>query len=276
MTDEATTSTPAPGSDAPTRRRARGSAPNASDQMGGFAKGLAVIEAYGHGRSSLTIAEVSRISGLDRASARRCLLTLVNAGYVTTDGRYFELTPRILRLGHAYLAAPLPRLIQPTLDQLATALGTSVSASVLDGKEIVYIARAAQHRIIGVGLNTGSRLPAYCSAMGRVMLASLPLEQSRALLIASDRKQFTPRTLTELDALMAELERVRHLGYSIIDQEIELGSMSVAVPVRNTTGRTVAALVVAFHVSSDLSQQIATDVLPRLLEAQRQLAEILP
>jgi IclR family pca regulon transcriptional regulator len=274
MTDDATTAAPA--HDAPTRRRARGSAPNASDQMGGFAKGLAVIEAYGHGRSSLTIAEVSRISGLDRASARRCLLTLVNAGYVTTDGRYFELAPRILRLGHAYLAAPLPRLIQPTLDHLAIKLGTSVSAAVLDGGEIVYIARAAQHRIIGVGLSTGSRLPAYFSAMGRVLLAALPPEQSRALLSATDRRQVTPRTITNIDALMAEIDRVREIGYCVIDQEIELGSMSVAVPVRNTTKRVVAALVVAFHVSSDLAQRIETDVLPRLLEAQAQLAEILP
>ena len=112
---------------------------NLGDQMGGFAKGLAIIEAYGRGRPSLTIAEAARLSGLDRASARRCLLTLVNRGYATTDGRYFELTPRILRLGHAYLAASLPTLIQPTLDALASDLRESCSASVLDGTEIVYI-----------------------------------------------------------------------------------------------------------------------------------------
>src|ERR1700760_2401613 len=111
---------------------------NSVDQMGGFAKGLAVIEAYGRGRPSLTIAEVAKLSGLDRASARRCLLTLVNCGYATTDGRYFELTPRVLRLGYAYLAAPLPKLIQPTLDNLASTLRESCSASVLDGTEIVY------------------------------------------------------------------------------------------------------------------------------------------
>src|ERR1700723_3586161 len=143
---------------------------NAGDQLGGFAKGLAVIEAYGRGRSSLTIAEVAKLSGLDRASAPRCLLTLVNRGYATTDGRYFELTPRVLRLGYAYLAASLPTLIQPTLDSLASTLRESCSASVLDGTEIVYVARAARHRLIGVGLVSGSRRARYCTSMARVLL----------------------------------------------------------------------------------------------------------
>jgi PcaR/PcaU/PobR family beta-ketoadipate pathway transcriptional regulator len=172
--------------------------PTASgDIMGGFAKGLAVIEAYGRKRESLTIAEVARLSGLDRASARRCLLTLVKGGYAKTDGRYFELTPRILRLGHSYLAASLPRLVQPTLDRLADSLRESCSASVLDGTEIVYIARAAQHRMIGVGLHRGSRLPAYCTSMGRVLLAAAPPEQARALLLESDRKAITALTITD-------------------------------------------------------------------------------
>jgi IclR family pca regulon transcriptional regulator len=167
--------------------------------MGGFAKGLAVIEAYGRGRSSLTIAEVARLAALDRASARRCLLTLVNAGYATTDGRYFELTPRILRLGYSYLAASLPRLIQPSLSQLADKLRESCSAAVLDGSEIVYIARAAQHRLMGVGLHPGSRLPAYCTWMGRVLLASLLPEQAQQILQSSDRKKMTARTLTTIE-----------------------------------------------------------------------------
>jgi len=247
-----------------------------SDQMGGFAKGLAVIEAYGRGKTSLTIAEVARASGLDRASARRCLLTLVNRGYAVTDGRYFELTPRVLRLGYAYLAAPLPRLIQPTLDALSDDLKESCSASILDDTEIVYVARAARHRMIGVGLHPGSRLPAYCTSMGRVLLAALPAEDSRSILMRSDRQKITERTLTDVGHLVGELDRIRADGYSIIDQEVEIGSMSIAVPIRNIAGTTVAAITVAVHATPAMSVRLRNEILSRLLLAQRQLAEILP
>jgi IclR family pca regulon transcriptional regulator len=249
---------------------------NSGDQMGGFGKGLAVIEAYGRGRSSMTIAEVAKLSGLDRASARRCLLTLVQRRYATTDGRYFELTPRVLRLGYAYLAASLPTLIQPTLDQLASEQKESFSASVLDGTEIVYIARASRHRLIGVGLHAGSRLPAYCTSMGRVLLAALPPDDSRALLTQSDRQPLTERTLVDIGHLVGELDRVRADGYSIVDQEVEIGSMSIAVPVRNISGRTVAAIVAAVHATPAMSSRLRTEILAALLAAQQQLAEILP
>ena len=247
-----------------------------SDQMGGFAKGLAVIEAYGRGKTSLTIAEVARASGLDRASARRCLLTLVNRGYAVTDGRYFELTPRVLRLGYAYLAAPLPRLVQPTLDSLSDDLKESCSASVLDDTEIVYVARAARHRMIGVGLHPGSRLPAYCTSMGRVLLAGLAPDDSRAILMRSDRQKITERTLTDVGHLVGELDRIRADGYSIIDQEVEIGSMSLAVPVRNIAGATVAAITVAVHATPAMSVRLRTEILTRLLLAQKQLSEIIP
>ena len=246
------------------------------DQMGGFAKGLAVIEAFGTSRKAMTIAEIGRISGLDRAAARRCLLTLVNGGYASTDGRYFELTPRILRLGHAYLAASLPRLIQPTLDRLADDVRESCSACVMDGGEVVYVARAARHRLIGVGLHPGSRLPAYCTSMGRVLLAALPTEQARAVLTASERTAYTKRTLTDVDALMDELAKVRTLGYAIIDQELEAGSRSIAVPVMNLSGRTVAAVNIGVHAVRAAPERLIGEFLPHLREAQRQLAAILP
>jgi IclR family transcriptional regulator, pca regulon regulatory protein len=246
------------------------------DVMGGFAKGLAVIEAYGPGRQALTIAEVARITSLDRASARRCLLTLVKGGYAKTDGRYFELTPRILRLAQGYLSASLPRLVQPTLDALANVLRESCSASVLDGTDIVYIARASQHRLIGVGLHRGSRLPAYCTAMGRVLLAALTPEQARSLLLETDRKAITGRTLTDIDALMAELERVRVQGFAVIDQEVEIGSMSIAIPVRNILGRCVAAIVVALQATPAAALRARNEILAELKNAQAQLAEILP
>ncbi|MBA2933738.1 helix-turn-helix domain-containing protein [Sphingomonas sp. CGMCC 1.13654] len=246
------------------------------DRMGGFAKGLSVIEAFGRGRNRLTIAEVARQSGLDRASARRCLLTLVEAGYAAADDRYFELTPRILRLGHSYLAASLPRLIQPTLNQLSDRLQESCSAAVLDGKDVIYIARSAQNRIVGAGLHAGSRLPAYCSTLGRSMLAALPADRARAILESSDRTQLTERTLTGIDDLMAELDRIRAAGYAYIDQELEIGSRSVAVPIRNLSNRTVAAINVGLHVSRGTPERVQEEILPALFDVQAQLAEILP
>jgi len=244
--------------------------------MGGFAKGLSVIEAFARGQNRLTIAEVARLSELDRASARRCLLTLVEKGYASADDRYFELTPRILRLGHSYLAASLPRLIRPSLTELADKLRESCSAAVLDGTEVVYIARALHHRIMGTGLHPGSRLPAYCTSLGRVLLAALPENQAKETLEATNRTQFTGNTLTKVSALMAELKKVRAQGYSFIDQELEMNSRSVAVPLKNFSGEIVAAVTVGMHVSRGSPERIESEVLPALLEMQAQLADILP
>lgn len=154
-----------------------------TDFVGGFAKGLRVIEAFGEDRPRLSIADVSKITGLDRATARRCLLTLAELGYAEYDGKFFMLLPRILRLGHAYLSGtPLPTIIQPHLDRLSQSVGESASASVLDGAEIVYIARASQMRVISINLMAGSRLPAYCASMGRVLLAWLDESEARTIL----------------------------------------------------------------------------------------------
>lgn len=254
----------------------RDRAPRDVDRMGGFAKGLSVIEAFGAGRNRLTIAEVARLSGLDRASARRCLLTLVEKRYATADDRYFELTPRILKLGHSYLAASLPRLVRPALDQLADQLRESCSAAVLDGPEVVYIARSSHHRIVGAGLHPGSRLPAYCTSLGRVLLAALPRRQAKELIEASERQAFTDRTLTSVKALMDELDRVREQGYSFIDQELEANSRSVAVPIRNFDGNTAAAVTVGLHVSRASNERIQQEILPAMFDMQAQLAEILP
>ncbi|MGL3606851.1 IclR family transcriptional regulator domain-containing protein [Rhizobium sp. G187] len=213
------------------------------DLMGGFAKGLKVIEAFGPERQRLSITEAAEISGLDRATARRCLLTLADQGYADYDGKFFALTPKVLRLGHAWLSAtPLPILLQPHLDQLSEAVGHSASASVLDGTEIVYIARASQKRVMSINLMPGSRLPAYSASMGRVLLAALSDTDVATILDASVLKAHTVHTLTEKSALMAEIARVRSQGYAVIDQELEIGLCSIAVPVRNERGRVVAAI----------------------------------
>ena len=241
--------------------------------MGGFAKGLAVMEAFGRGRERLTIADVARLTGFDRATSRRCLLTLERLGYATHDGKNFALTVRVLALGHAYLAGtPLPEQVQPFLDQLARSIQESCSCSILAGTDIVYVARAAQRRVMSISLGVGSRLPAYCASMGRVLLAALPDEEVRTLLDRSDIQALTPRTLVDRAALLAEIARVREAGYAIVDEELEIGLRSLAVPIRNSAGRIVAALNTGVQASRASIDQMREQFLPQLLDVQRRLA----
>lgn len=247
-----------------------------TDFIGGFAKGLRVIEAFGETKPRLTITDISRETGLDRATARRCLLTLAELGYAAYDGKFFELTPRILRLGHAYLSAtPLPRLVQPYLDQLSEKVGQSASASVLDGTEIVYVARAAQKRVMSISLTAGSRLPAYCASMGRVLLAALPETEARAIIDASQRKAITPFTKTDPDILMAELSEVRRQGYALIDQELEIGLRSIALPLENARERAVAALNIGAPAVHAAAQEMVERYLPAMREVQAALRPLL-
>ncbi len=246
------------------------------DRMGGFAKGLSVIEAFRQGRGASTIAEIARYSGLDRASARRCLLTLVECGYAKQDGSYFELTPRILRLGNSFMSMSLPRLIRPYLDQLADEVRESCSAAILDRTDVVYILRAVHHGVMGAGLHPGSRLPAFCTGLGRVLLASYPAERALRILKESNRTALTKYTITDIDKLMAELEKIQKNGYAIIDREIEIGSRSIAVPIYNINGEAVAACTVGVHSSTATMKQLRDNYLPHLYNFQAQLAEILP
>ena len=248
-----------------------------TDFIGGFAKGLKVIEAFGETQPRLTISDVARDTGLDRATARRCLLTLAELGYARYDGKVFELTPRILRLGHAYLSAtPLPRLVQPFLDRLSEEVGQSASASVLDGTEIVYVARAAQKRVMSINLTAGSRLPAYCASMGRVLLAALPDAEARDILAASDLKANTPFTRTDPVALMAEFARIRRDGYAVIDQELEIGLCSIAVPLENARGRVVAALNIGAPAAHVPAVDMPERYLPAMRDVQAALRPLLP
>ena len=247
-----------------------------TDFIGGFAKGLKVIEAFGEAHPRLTIADVARITGLDRATARRCLLTLHDLDYADYDGKFFQLTPRILRLGHAYLSAtPLPRLIQPSLDSLSEKVGQSASAAVLDGTEIVYVARAAQRRVMSINLMAGSRLPAYCASMGRVLLAALPDAEARALLCSSKLKANTPHTITDPDSLMAVLADIREAGYAVIDQELEIGLCSIAVPLENARGQVVAALNIGAPAALVPAAEMPKRYLPALRAVQAALRKML-
>ena len=247
-----------------------------TDLMGGFAKGLRVIEAFGEATPKLAIADVSRSTGLDRATARRCLLTLTELGYAHYDGKFFTLTPRILRLGHAYLSATsLPHIVQPFLDRLSEEVGQSASVSVLDGTEIVYIARASHKRVMSINLMAGSRLPAYCASMGRVLLAALSEQDARLCLERTQIHAFTPFTRTDPDALMLELERVRNQGFAMIDQELELGLCSLAVPLLDEGGRTIAALNIGAPAAQISADHMAECYLLSLQETARSLRPLL-
>ena len=246
------------------------------DIMGGLAKGLKVIEAFSAERPRLSIAEAAEISGLDRATTRRCLLTLSELGYAAYDGKFFTVTPRILRLGTGCLATmPLPRIVQPTLDRLSEEIGQSTSVSILDEWEIVYVARAAQSRVMSIALMPGSRLPAYCTSMGRVLLAAQTDEKAAQLLKDSPRIARTERTVTEIAALMAALDEVRQHGFATINQEVETGLRSIAVPLHTSRGKTIAALNVGLAATAEPMTAIVERYLPALLKTQAELAAML-
>lgn len=247
------------------------------DMMGGLAKGLKVIEAFSAEHPRLSIAEAAEIAGLDRATTRRCLLTLSELGYAAYDGKFFTVTPRILRLGTGCLATmPLPRIVQPILDRLSEEIGQSTSVSILDETEIVYVARAAQRRVMSIALMPGSRLPAYCTSMGRVLLAALDRDQVRAVLETSPRLARTEHTITDIDALMAEIDETRLRGYALIDQEVEIGLRSIAVPLKSVRGHTVAALNVGLAaVTAEPVSALAERYLAPLLAVQKEMARML-
>lgn len=211
-----------------------------------LARGLQVITAFNADRPAMTLSEVAVATGLSRASARRFLHTLAELGYVRTDGKLFELTPQVLRLGTAYLSGfGVPQLAQPHLERLSAEVGESTSAAVLDGPDIVYVARVSTRRIMTVGITVGTRFPAFATSMGRVLLAGLPADELDHYFQAVDLRPPTPRTVhseTELRDLLAE---VAAQGWAEVDQELEAGLYALAAPVRDAAGAVVAAINVS-------------------------------
>lgn len=249
---------------------------NRTDTIASFAKGLSVIESFSAAKPRMAIRDVAEATGLDRSTARRCLLTLMSLGYAEFDGKYFTLTPRIMRLGMDALATlPLPRTVQPWLEQLSEQLGQACSVTILDGTEIVFVARAAQRRIMAIGLMVGSRLPVHCAAMGRVMLAGLPEDEALAILEASDLSPRTPRALTRPQDIMAAVTQARADGYCFVDQETEIGLRSLAVPLLNKHGQTIAAVNTGMVATEEDPQHIIRRCLPPLLAMQGALKRVL-
>jgi IclR family pca regulon transcriptional regulator len=232
-----------------------GSSPRSSDGsddhfVQSLARGLAVIRAFDADDPTLTLSEVARKTDMSRAAARRFLLTLIDLGYMRTDGRSFELTASVLELGYAFLSGQsLPTLAAPVLDALSAELGESVSMAVLDGTDIVYVDRVHTRRIMSVGIAVGTRFPAYATSMGRVLLAGLDDQQVAAVLARSDLRALTPKTVTDPAELLAAIRAVGRDGWASVDQELELGLRSIAVPVRSPAGAVVAAINVSLSAA---------------------------
>ncbi|CAL9360814.1 Pca regulon regulatory protein [Nocardiopsis dassonvillei] len=231
-------------------------------------RGLLVIRAFSAERPSMTLSDVARETHLTRAAARRFLLTLADLGYVRTDGRQFSLTPRVLELGYAYVAsAGLPDVAQPHLEDLSARVHESASVSVLDGDDVLYVARVATSRIMTVSIRVGTRFPAVATSMGRVLLADRDDAELDDFLARVRLEPLTRFTITDPARLRAELHRVREQGYSIVDQELEEGLRSLAAPVRDTTGRVIAAANVSAQANRSSIEDVRRDLLPALLEA---------
>jgi IclR family transcriptional regulator, pca regulon regulatory protein len=242
-------------------------APRSPDHVQSLERGLAVIRAFDAEHRELTLSDVARATGLTRATARRSLLTLVNLGYMTViDGR-FSLRPRVLELGYPYLSSlGLPELAPPHMERLVAQVNESSSISVLDDTDVVYVVRVPTRRIMSITLSVGSRLPSYCTSMGRVLLAGLPDSELGRLLERIELRPLTPRTITDVDELRQVLARARQRGYALTDQELEAGLRSIAVPIRDSSGTVLAALNVSVHASRGSGATLRREVLPLLLE----------
>lgn len=234
-------------------------------------RGLAVIRAFDHTRSRLTSTEVAKITGLDRAAARRFLLTLVDLGYVMTDGRLYWLRPRVLELGYAYLSSlTLPEVALPHMERLVAEVHETCSLGVLDGDEVVFVARVPVKRLMAVPVMVGTRFPAYPTSMGRVLLAGQSEERLARYLDSVRPEPLTDRTVTDPARLRTIVGEVRDRGWAIVDQEMDDGSRSIAVPVRDGNGHVVAALNVSM-LSGRGTAETMRDFLPAMTRAAEQI-----
>jgi IclR family transcriptional regulator, pca regulon regulatory protein len=243
-----------------------------SDFVQSLDRGLAVIRAFGPDRERLSLSEVARATGLTRAATRRFLLTLVQLGYVRSDGREFSLRPRVLELGYAYLSGlALPEIAAPHLEELVAKVRESSSISVLDGDHIVYVARVPTKRIMTVAISVGTRFPAYATSMGRVLLAAMSPESLELYLARANLDALTGRTVTDRDALRAVIGEVARQGYALVDQELEEGLRAIALPIHGKGGAVTAAVNLSAHASRVTMTAMRTDLLPALQETARRI-----
>jgi len=245
--------------------------------MASLARGLAVIQAFSMEKRQQTISQLSVKTGLSRAAVRRCLYTLSKLGFAgSDDSRHFFLQPRILSLGHSYISSmPLAASAQPVMRHLSEILHESCSIATLDGIDVVYVARVNVTRIMSIDLVVGSRLPAFCTSMGRVLLANLPAAELESFFERVQFTSFTERTIVSAEKLRQALRLVLRNGYSLVDQELEVGLRSMAVPIRNPNGKVVAALNVGVHAQRLSVQELQNRFLPQLQVAAQELSMLL-
>ena len=249
-------------------------APHPSDYVQSLERGLAVLCAFTQERPELTLSEVARQTDLSRATARRILRTLHVLGYITTDGRTFRLTPKVLDIGYSYVSSlALSDFALPTMEALSEQVHESCSAAVLDGSEIVYVARVPTKRIMRITLALGSRLPAVATSMGRVLLADMPATERSAFLARTPLVAHTPNTIVDVQRLEAVLTEVRSQGWCLVDQELEVGLRSVAAPLHDRTGRAVAAMNISTQAGRVSLATMRSEFVPRLLAAAAEIEE---
>lgn len=240
------------------------------DFISAFARGLVIFQVLSMSKKAQTISDISKITGFPRASVRRGLYTLLKLGFISQDDRYYELTSKVLTLAHSYITSQtLPNAAQPILEGITKELDEASSMAVLVQNEIIYIARSSENtqRIMSNTLTIGSHLPAYCTSMGRVLLAAEPLDKQIEILNQSSLKMHTRFTIYEIDALLAELKKVKDQGYAIIDQELELGLCSIAVPIFDKSGNVIAAINVSTHAIRNEAHILVDKFLPTLLRS---------
>lgn len=239
-----------------------------------LARGLSILKAFDADHIQMTLSQIAARTELSRATARRFLLTLHHLGYVSMDGRNFQLTAKVLDLGFGYLSSlSLPEIAQPHLELLASKIHESASASVLDGTDIVYVARVPISRIMSIRINIGTRMPAHATSMGRVLLSGLTSTELANYVSAIEMPRYTPTTITTKSALMKEVAKVRLNGYSIVDRELEYGLRSIAVPILSSSKKIVAAINVATASQSNTLESLKKNILVELKATALKISE---
>lgn len=238
---------------------------NARDYVSSLARGLEVLRAFNRTRRKMTLSEVAAETGNTRAGARRILLTLVREGYAVADGRLFDLTPQVLELGFSVLSSKGTwDVARPFIEHLSEELRESVSAAVLDDYSVVYVNGTQFHRVISVGITLGRRFPAHCTATGRILLAALPQERWPDMLSKVELTKMTENTISDVDAFRAVLEDVRDKGWCLVNQELEIGLMSIAVPVYLSSGSIIGAVNVGIPTLRMTPEGMVSEILPKL------------
>ncbi|WP_304639677.1 IclR family transcriptional regulator domain-containing protein [Pseudomonas sp.] len=249
--------------------------PGDRDYVAALASGLDVLQAFDGEHPRMTLSEVAARTQMDRAKARRFLLTLHALGFVRRSGRYFELTPRVLQLGYAYQSSNQYRaVVQQYLEELTDELGESASLAVLDGDDVVYVVRSsARHRLMAITLSVGTRLPAAYTSMGRVLLGQLPDADLEAFLDRVQLQAFTASSVTSRLALKDEVDKARKNGYAIVDQELDSGLRSVAVPVFAGSGQLLGAINISTNAARVSMETLKGSYLPRLQQAAESIRQ---